>query len=72
MNLFQNGLIEKDDILAFGDRLSEYTGWKKDNVHYMRMKDILDTFHECVTDQVKAEYLSKEIHTSINLFAYEH
>lgn len=57
----ENGLIEKDDILAFGDRMCEYTGWKKDSAHYQRMRDILDTFHECVRDQVKAEYLSEEV-----------
>ena len=69
---FQNGLIEKDDILAFGDRMCEYTGWKKDSAHYQRMRDILDTFHECVRDQVKAEYLSKQIHNFINFFVQKY
>merc|ERR1719273_2075393 len=53
-------MIEQDDILAFGKRLSEFTGWTKDSVHGQRTKDILNTFYECVKDQVKAEYLNEQ------------
>ena len=55
----QNGLIERNDILAFGDRLCKFTGWKEGSDHRKTMRDILNTFYECVKDQVKAEYLSK-------------
>ena len=52
-------MIEQDDILAFGERMCAYTGWGKDSIEKRRMLDILETFYECVRDQVKAEYLSK-------------
>ena len=39
--------------------MTKYTGWAKDNEQYKKMIDILETFYECVKDQVKAEYLSK-------------
>lgn len=57
----ENGLIEQDDILAFGDRMCEYTGWAKDSAQNKRMIDILNTFYECVRDQVKAEYLNEDV-----------
>jgi len=56
----ENGLIEHDDILAFGERMIRYTGWAKDSVKAHHMNDVLNTFHECVRDQVKAEYLSED------------
>lgn len=56
----ENGLIEQDDILAFGERMCTYTGWGKDSIEKRRMLDILETFYECVRDQVKAEYLNEE------------
>jgi len=56
----ENGLIEKDDITSFGELLREYTGWAKDSATYLGMVDLLNTFHECVRDQVKAEYLSED------------
>jgi len=60
-DLKQNGLIEHDDIMAFGERMTKYTGWAKDNEQYRKMIDILETFYECVKDQVKAEYLMEEV-----------
>merc|ERR1711997_578939 len=56
----ENGLIEQDDIFAFGNRMCQYTGWKEGSPHKERATDILSTFYECVKDQVKAEYLNKE------------
>ena len=69
--LLQNGLIEHDDIMAFGERMTKYTGWAKDNVQYKKMIDILETFYECVKDQVKAEYLSKYNSSPTNLYPCE-
>ena len=58
---FQNGLIEHDDIISFGARMCQYSGWKDGSVQKLRLTDILNTFYECVRDQVKTEYLSKYI-----------
>ena len=68
----QNGLIEHDDIMAFGERMTKYTGWAKDSEQYRKMIDILETFYECVKDQVKAEYLSKYNSSDTNLYPYEY
>lgn len=56
----KNGLIELSDIEAFEEKLCEFTGWRKGQLHHSQMLDILSTFHECVKDQVKAEYLCEE------------
>lgn len=56
----ENGLIEQDDIFAFGERMCLFTGWAKDSAQNLRMIDILNTFYECVRDQAKAEYLNEE------------
>ena len=56
--------------MAFGERMTKYTGWAKDNVQYKKMVDILETFYECVKDQVKAEYLSKYNSSPTNLYLY--
>jgi len=59
-DLEENGLIEQDDIIAFGTRMCQYTGWKEGSPHKERVTDILNTFYECVRDQVKAEYLNEK------------
>ena len=57
--------------MAFGERMTKYTGWAKDNEQYKKMIDILETFYECVKDQVKAEYLSKYSSSPTNLYPCE-
>ena len=52
--------------------MTKYTGWSKDSEPYRKMIDILETFYECVKDQVKAEYLSKYNSSDTNLYPYEY
>ena len=58
--------------MAFGERMTKYTGWAKDSEQYRKMIDILETFYECVKDQVKAEYLSKYDSSHTNPCPYEY
>ncbi len=52
--------------------MTKYTGWSKDSEQYRKMIDILETFYECVKDQVKAEYLSKYNRSHTNLCPYKY
>ena len=52
--------------------MTKYTGWAKDSEQYRKMIDILETFYECVKDQVKAEYLSKYNSSHTNLYYSEY
>jgi hypothetical protein len=70
-DLEENGLIEHDDIMEFGNRMCHYTGWEKGNPHHERMTDILNTFYECVRDQVKAEYLSEDTTEEESMIPWE-
>lgn len=67
----KNDLIEYDDFIAFGERLCEFTGWTKDSVRWHSLQDILRTFHECVKDQVKLEYLAEETNDEDSKITWE-
>ena len=49
----QNGLIEQDDIVSFGESLGKYTGWSKDSakyfgrsiIYYTQLKQKRTSFH---------------------------
>ena len=54
--VFQNGLIEHNDIESFTEKLRSYSGWSKDSKEYLELVDVNSTFYECLRDQVKAEF----------------
>jgi len=56
LDIEKNGLIEKNDITAFLEKLRTYRGWKKDSKKYLELIDVGSTFYECICDQVKAEF----------------
>ena len=59
--MFQNGLIEHNDIEAFTEKLRSFAGWTKDNKEYLALIDVNSTFYECICDQVRAEFKGKMI-----------
>jgi hypothetical protein len=60
-DLKKNGLIEHNDIDKFTEQLRLYTGWTKESDQYRELEDVNSTFYECITDQVKAEFLSANV-----------
>ena len=59
--MFQNGLIEHNDIDAFTEKLRSFAGWNKDSKEYLALIDTNSTFYECICDQVRAEFKGKMI-----------
>ena len=59
--IFQNGLIEQNDIEAFTEKLRSFAGWNKDSKEYLSLIDVNLTFYECICDQVRAEFKGKMI-----------
>ena len=44
-----------NDISALVKRLADYTGWSRDDPHFIRLNDVHRIFYECLKDQVEAE-----------------
>jgi len=38
------------------EKFRAYTGWGKESANYLEMRDVHDTFYECIRDQVRAEF----------------
>jgi len=67
----KNGLIEKDDIDAFTEKLRIYTGWDKQSKQYLELSDVNATFHECIIDQLRAEFQAKEVPAEEEMISWE-
>lgn len=70
-DLKKNGLIEHNDIDAFTEQLRSYSGWTKDSKQYRELQDVNSTFYECITDQVKAEFLSQGVTDEEAMISWE-
>jgi len=70
-DLKKNGLIEHNDIDKFSEKLLHYTGWAKGSDQYRELEDVNSTFYECITDQVKAEFLSANVTDEEALIPWE-
>jgi len=70
-DLKKNGLIEHNDIDTFTEKLRAFTGWTKNSKQYQELEDVNSTFYECITDQVKAEFLSANVTDEEALISWE-
>jgi len=67
----KNGLIEKNDITAFMDKMGDYRGWKKNSKEYLELVDVGSTFHECILDQLKAEFQAANVTVEEEMISWE-
>ena len=54
--LFQNGLLEEDDLDAFINKINSYLNIEKDSKRFYRLLDVKNSFWDCIKDQLIREY----------------
>jgi len=67
----KNDLIEEADIRAFMDKMSAYAQWQEGTKEHYHLKDVLNTFHECIKDQIVAEYIGEDTTKEESMIAWD-